>query len=82
MSFISTLFGGGRQATPTQIAPRMTPPTPRIGDAAGESAVRARRDRLQGLEGDQTILTGLGSVGTQTGNIQRSTLLGSAANAA
>lgn len=85
MSFVKdavgSLFGfGGEPATPS-FTPRPTPGAPRVGDAAGESAVRAERARRRNVSDDDTILTGLGSVGARNAQIRRSTLLGSAASA-
>jgi hypothetical protein len=83
MSFIKDalggLFGGGKVETP--MTPRATPAAPRVGDAAGESAVRAERARRRNVSEDETILTGLGSVGSPGAQVKRSTLLGSAATA-
>lgn len=73
---MSFMFGGGSKR---QIMPRATPPAPKIGDGAGESAVRADR-RRRGNVDDDTILTGLGSVGAQGSKISRATLLGSTAS--
>lgn len=83
MSFIKDavggLFGFGGQQPGPSFTPRATPGAPRIGDAAGESAVRAERSRRRNVSDDDTILTGLGSVGARNAQIRRSTLLGSAA---
>jgi hypothetical protein len=69
MSFVARLFGGG--AKPQAGPP---PPAPRIGDAAGESAVRESRYRLRRRRGVDDTST-LGTVGS-TGQVSRSTLGG------
>lgn len=75
MSFLGSIFGGGKSRP--QFMPRATPPTPRVSDGAAESMVREERRRMTTGE-DDTMLTGLGSVGSQRGSVKRSTLLGSA----
>lgn len=76
---MSFMFGGGASKRP-QFMPRATPPTPRVSDGAGETMVREERRRRSPNGEDDTMLTGLGSVGAQGGSVKRSTLLGSASS--
>jgi hypothetical protein len=75
---MSFLFGGG--SSKPSFMPRATPSTPRISGGASETMVRESRRRRSANPEDDTILTGLGSVGAQGSRVSRSTLLGSAAS--
>lgn len=73
MSFIGDLFGGGD--TP---APKPTPATPTISDAASQTAAleeTSRQNRKLGV--DKTILTsGLGDTSAGATNVNRTSALG------
>lgn len=75
MSFIGDLFGGGDKSTP---APQPTSATPKISDAAGQSAALEEAARVKGKIGTgQTILTsGLGDTSSGSSNVNRTTALG------
>lgn len=62
MSFVSRLLGFG-QSNPKVASP--IPPTPNIGDAAGEAAAREARARLKRRQGyeDTILASGLGDAG-------------------
>ncbi len=77
MSAIGKLFGGGGVSDAAS-NPKITaapPPTPRIGDAAGEGAAREQRYKIKKRKGldDSILASGLGDAG---GTIRRSTLGG------
>ena len=81
MSAITRFVGGLFNPRAGQSsAPSATPPSPNIGDAAGEAAaraLRAKRSRLQGYE-DTILAPTLGGVGkTSPGGITtKKTMLG------
>lgn len=74
MSFLGDLFGSS-QPKPT---PSSVPATPRISDAASQSAGMEESARLSNRQGtDKSILTsGLGDSSASAGNISRSSALG------
>jgi hypothetical protein len=75
MSFIGDLFGGGSQPA-AQPAPVQA--TPRISDAASQSAGMEEAARLKNRTGvDKTILTsGLGDTSSGSSNVNRTSALG------
>lgn len=76
MSFIGDLFGGGSSTPVAQPAPVAA--TPRISDAASQSAGMEEAARLKSRSGpDKTILTsGLGDTSAGASNVNRTTALG------
>lgn len=74
MSFISTLFGGGK----SEPRPMPAPAAPRIGDADVAALGREEAARMRRKKGtEDTILAGgLGDVGAPSAAIQRTSLLG------
>lgn len=78
MSFLANLFGGGDSSSAPPAQPSSVPATPRISDAASESAGLEEAARLKNRGGvDKTILTsGLGDTSSGAANVSRTTALG------